>query len=102
MRARSIAVASLTTGLLATAPAARALDKATCDAPADVDALEAGQWCEVTGSHLDGPGVRPEPSPPGSQAVGVIAPWSGGAFDRKRDRLVVWGGGHMDYAGNEV
>jgi hypothetical protein len=88
-------------GLAAAGPAA-ALDKGTCDSPADVDALGAGQWCTVTGSHLNAPGVRPDPSPPGSQAVGVIAPWSGGAYDRKRDRLIVWGGGHGDYAGNEV
>jgi len=28
--------------------------------------------------------------------------WSGGAFDTTRDRLVVWGGGHADYPGNEL
>jgi hypothetical protein len=28
--------------------------------------------------------------------------WSGGAYDTRRDRLIVWGGGHADYAGNEV
>ncbi len=28
--------------------------------------------------------------------------WSGGTFDSTRNRLVVWGGGHKDYAGNEV
>ena len=28
--------------------------------------------------------------------------WSGGAYDTKRDRLIVWGGGHSGYAGNEV
>jgi hypothetical protein len=28
--------------------------------------------------------------------------WSGGTYDTKRDRLIVWGGGHADYAGNEV
>ncbi|HXU83423.1 MAG TPA: hypothetical protein VN914_18650 [Polyangia bacterium] len=88
-------------GLIVAVPAA-ALDKATCDGPADVEALEAGQWCEVPGSHLAAPGVRPDPVPAGSQAQGVIAAWSGGAYDRKRDRLIVWGGGHMDYAGNEV
>jgi hypothetical protein len=81
---------------------ASGLDKATCDTPGDLDALEAGQWCEVPGSHLNTPGVRPDPVPPGALAVGVIAPWSGGAYDRKRDRLIVWGGGHMDYAGNEI
>jgi hypothetical protein len=99
MRAIGLLVAA---AALAAALPAGALDKATCDRPADIDALEAGQWCQVPGSHLDAPGVRPDPVPPGAEAVGVIDPWSGGAYDRKRDRLIVWGGGHMDYAGNEV
>lgn len=32
----------------------------------------------------------------------VISNWSGGAYDTKRDRLLVWGGGHFAYAGNEI
>ncbi len=31
-----------------------------------------------------------------------IIPWSGGAADDNNQRLIVWGGGHSDYAGNEV
>ncbi len=31
-----------------------------------------------------------------------IIPWSGGAADDEHQRLIVWGGGHSDYAGNEV
>ena len=31
-----------------------------------------------------------------------IIPWSGGVIDDQNQRLVVWGGGHSDYAGNEV
>ena len=31
-----------------------------------------------------------------------IVPWSGGAADDAHQRLIVWGGGHSDYAGNEV
>ncbi len=31
-----------------------------------------------------------------------IIPWSGGAADDVHQRLIVWGGGHSDYAGNEV
>ena len=31
-----------------------------------------------------------------------IIPWSGGAGDDEHHRLIVWGGGHSDYAGNEV
>ena len=31
-----------------------------------------------------------------------IIPWSGGAIDDAHQRLIVWGGGHSDYAGDEV
>jgi hypothetical protein len=32
----------------------------------------------------------------------VTNAWNGGMVDEKRDRLIVWGGGHTDYFGNEV
>lgn len=32
----------------------------------------------------------------------VLNAWSGGAFDTLRNRLVLWGGGHGDYYGNEL
>jgi len=32
----------------------------------------------------------------------VIGAWSGGVADTKRNRLIVWGGGHNDYYGNEL
>jgi hypothetical protein len=32
----------------------------------------------------------------------VVGAWSGGAFDTKRNRLILWGGGHADYYGNEL
>jgi hypothetical protein len=32
----------------------------------------------------------------------VISAWSGGAADDEGDRLIVWGGGHNDYWGNEL
>jgi len=31
----------------------------------------------------------------------ITAAWNGGTFDTKRNRLIVWGGGHADYSGNE-
>jgi hypothetical protein len=36
-----------------------------------------------------------------SGCYGIFA-WSGGAFDSKRNRLIVTGGGHNDYYGNEL
>jgi hypothetical protein len=32
----------------------------------------------------------------------ITSAWSGGALDTSRNRLLMWGGGHGDYAGNEV
>lgn len=32
----------------------------------------------------------------------VIGAWSSGAFDSIRRRMMVWGGGHADYGGNEL
>src|SRR6266849_4211047 len=32
----------------------------------------------------------------------VVAAWSGGIADTTRNRLILWGGGHTDYNGNEV
>ncbi|MGD8937845.1 MAG: hypothetical protein PVJ72_00570 [Gammaproteobacteria bacterium] len=37
-----------------------------------------------------------------SRVKNVMAAWSGAAFDTKRATLLVWGGGHGDYWGNEV
>ena len=37
-----------------------------------------------------------------SQCNGVTAAWNSGAFDTTRNRLIVWGGGHDDYYGNEL
>jgi hypothetical protein len=32
----------------------------------------------------------------------VIAAWNGGVADTKLNRLIIWGGGHADYSGNEI
>jgi hypothetical protein len=32
----------------------------------------------------------------------LIEAWNGGVADTKRNRLILWGGGHTDYYGNEV
>lgn len=32
----------------------------------------------------------------------VMNSWGGGVYDSKRLRLIVWGGGHNDYGGNEI
>ncbi len=32
----------------------------------------------------------------------IVTAWSGGAVDTARNRLLIWGGGHTDYRGNEL
>ena len=32
----------------------------------------------------------------------VLSAWNSGVFDTQRNRLIIWGGGHGDYSGNEV
>jgi len=40
--------------------------------------------------------------PPDAACGAAISSWSGGIGDTARDRLIVWGGGHQDYYGNEL
>ena len=37
-----------------------------------------------------------------SGCAAITFAWSGGVLDTKRNRLIIWGGGHNDYYGNEV
>jgi hypothetical protein len=57
-------------------------------------------WFAIPNTQLAS--VCPSPAPLGTSCNGVIEAWSGGAADTLRNRLVMWGGGHTDYAGNEV
>jgi hypothetical protein len=61
-----------------------------------IAALKPGEWYEIPDTWLR----KVAPSP--DRYPNVIRPWSGGAYDTKRDRLIVWGGGHGDYDGNEI
>lgn len=60
-----------------------------------VDSLAPGCWLKVQSSQL-------RSVAPTGWSANVMAPWCGGAFDTKRNRLIVWGGGHGDYSGNEI
>jgi len=71
--------------------------------PSLVDGGAAG-WTEL--AHTNIHSVCP-PNEPGkydwnSFCKGVIDAWGGGAVDTLRNRLIVFGGGHSDYAGNEI
>lgn len=67
-----------------------------------IENLQPGEWYQVPNSHLNQVGVKPDPPAPGFNSPDVMNPWSGGAYDTKRDRLIIWGGGHSDYSGNEI
>lgn len=71
--------------------------------PSGLDAIAPGTWYQVPNSALDDAGIYPSPKPLGNlTSRAVMDAWSGGAYDSTRDRLLVHGGGHGDYAGNEI
>jgi hypothetical protein len=62
-------------------------------------------WCELTDTKLAS--VCPDATKfsaiqANEGCGGVINDWSGGSVDQKRNRLLIWGGGHRGYFGNEV
>ena len=61
--------------------------------------LAPGAWYEIPNSHLSS--VVPNPAPAGDPA-NIMNAWSGATYDTDREQLIVWGGGHSDYSGNEV
>ena len=69
-----------------------------------LDTLAPGHWYEVPNSKLQSVAFPwPAGVHQGSSGVqSIISAWSGGAYDTKRDRLLVWGGGHSNYSGNEI
>ena len=74
--------------------------------PNAIDRLKPGEWLELPDSRLDKVAFK---WPAGvtytlnnTGVAGVVGNWSSAAYDTKRDRLIVWGGGHAAYAGNEI
>ena len=67
-------------------------------------ALPADTWLDVPSTHFaDACKLHPTA---GAYATGgcdtIIAAWSGGAWDPVHSQMILWGGGHNDYWGNEV
>jgi hypothetical protein len=66
--------------------------------------LKPGEWRELPGTSLQSVAPKSE----GHPAWGTMGPravtdaWGGAAYDPKRNVLVLTGGGHNDYGGNEV
>ncbi|MHC4917320.1 MAG: hypothetical protein ACYTGB_17725, partial [Planctomycetota bacterium] len=67
--------------------------------------LEPGHWLEVPDSHLEKVAFKWPKEGVGhriGRVSGIMNCWCGGAYDTKRERLIIWGGGHGGYAGNEI
>lgn len=74
-----------------------------------IEALQENQWGLLsTNSFQD---AWPEPQKytfagnggnPGVGPYSVINAWSSFAWDSKRDQIIIYGGGHANYAGNEI
>ena len=60
----------------------------------------AGTWTELPNTKIQG--VAPPKPAPSGKLSNVINAWSGAAMDTVNNRLFIWGGGHNDYAGNEI
>jgi uncharacterized membrane protein YgcG len=93
MRARAAIVGALTVALAGVANAG------------PIESLKPGEWYEVPSSRMRA--VTPKEGQfagtwGAEGPAAVINDWSGGTYDTKRDRLIVWGGGHGGYAGDEV
>lgn len=66
-----------------------------------VAGMAPGTWLALPDTKMESVAA---PSSPGgtSGPSAVINAWSGAAFDTRRGRLILWGGGYSDYAGNEL
>ncbi|KKN01162.1 hypothetical protein LCGC14_1130510 [marine sediment metagenome] len=71
----------------------------------DISNLKPGEWYEIPNTHLSDIAYDWSPNPvPGSNQgfPGIMGGYSGGAFDTNGNRLLIWGGGHSAYGGNEI
>jgi hypothetical protein len=96
--------ADLTAGQFAVASANEDL-RARSVALERIRALAPNTWQSIPGTAMlrVAPDAASFPAIQGQMgASAVVAAWSGAALDSKRDRLVLWGGGHTDYFGNEL
>ncbi len=71
-----------------------------------VDDLQPGTWLEIPNSKLETlnpcPGDNCNYSAPIQGFFGIMDAWNGGTYDTNQNRLIVWGGGHQSYFGNDM
>ena len=59
-------------------------------------------WLEIPDSRLDSVAYDWAPAPVPGHFPGIISAWSGAAFDSSENQLIIMGGGHGDYGGQEL
>ena len=64
--------------------------------------LEADTWYEVPDTLMSDVCDDDSPVRGVLGCRGIVEAWSGGTYDTSRNRMLIWGGGHNDYHGNEV
>lgn len=64
--------------------------------------IAANCWYELASSNMEAVAPSPVPSPGGTAYRKIMEAWGGAAWDYDHEILIVWGGGHTDYSGNEV
>ncbi len=94
-------------------PDARPVDLTCLDTDPSLTAFERGvigmaadSWMEVPSTAFEpfcrANGLIETAGEDAYRCVGVITAWGGAVYDSGERQLLVWGGGHNDYAGNEV
>lgn len=66
-----------------------------------VEGMSANSWLELSGTNL-GQLSEPDSGPNAKTRAQGLMSFSSGVWDPARRRFKCWGGGHNDYAGNEV
>jgi hypothetical protein len=59
-------------------------------------------YTELKGSENTSPCEMPIPAQSDTGCVAMVTAWNSAVADTSRNRLLLWGGGHEDYSGNEV
>ncbi|TQE98132.1 MAG: right-handed parallel beta-helix repeat-containing protein [Spiribacter salinus] len=81
-----------------------AVPVAAAEFEATVRDMSPGEWRELPGTQMSSvfPAREGHPAWAIQGPVAVTKTWGGAAFDTKRNELLINGGGHNDYGGNEV
>lgn len=73
----------------------------TVSLPSYLSSAAINQWVQVPNGNISAAGVAPSPSPGGSGVSGVTDAWGCATVRQSSGHLILNGGGHGDYYGNE-